>query len=125
VHHLVSNVRGRVRPEIRPVDVVEAAFPAGTLSGAPKIRAMEIIEEVEPSRRGIYGGAVGYLSYTGNLDLSIAIRTMVTLGEKIYIQAGAGIVADSVPADEYQECVNKAGAVVSAVEIARRAARVP
>jgi anthranilate synthase component 1 len=123
VMHLVSNVRGRVRPEIRPVDVVEAAFPAGTLSGAPKIRAMEIIEEVEPSRRGIYGGAVGYLSYTGNLDLSIAIRTMVTLGEKIYIQAGAGIVADSVPADEYQECVNKAGAVVSAVEIARRAAQ--
>jgi anthranilate synthase component 1 len=123
VMHLVSNVRGRVRAEIRPVDVVEAAFPAGTLSGAPKIRAMEIIEEVEPSRRGIYGGAVGYLSYTGNLDLSIAIRTMVTLGEKIYIQAGAGIVADSVPADEYQECVNKAGAVVSAVEIARRAAQ--
>jgi anthranilate synthase component I len=123
VMHLVSNVRGHVRPEIRPVDVVEAAFPAGTLSGAPKIRAMEIIEEVEPSRRGIYGGAVGYLSYTGNLDLSIAIRTMVTLGEKIYIQAGAGIVADSVPADEYQECVNKAGAVVSAVEIARRAAQ--
>jgi anthranilate synthase/aminodeoxychorismate synthase-like glutamine amidotransferase len=102
--------------------VVQAVFPAGTLSGAPKIRAMEIIEELEPSRRGIYGGAVGYFSYTGNIDLSIAIRTMVTLGDKIYVQAGAGIVADSVPADEYQECVNKAGAVVSAVEIARRAA---
>jgi anthranilate synthase component I len=122
VMHLVSNVRGRVRPGVRPVDVVEATFPAGTLSGAPKIRAMEIIEELEPSRRGIYGGAVGYLSYTGNMDLSIAIRTMVTLGDKIYVQAGAGIVADSVPADEYQECVNKAGAVVTAVEIARRAA---
>ncbi len=123
VMHLVSNVRGRVRPGIRPVDVVKAAFPAGTLSGAPKIRAMEIIEELEPSRRGIYGGAVGYLSYTGNMDLSIAIRTMVTLGDKIYVQAGAGIVADSVPAEEYQECLNKAGAVVSAVEIARRAAQ--
>ena len=121
VMHLVSNVRGRVRPGIRPADVVQAAFPAGTLSGAPKIRAMEIIEELEPSRRGIYGGAVGYFSYTGNMDLSIAIRTMVTLGDKIYVQAGAGIVADSVPADEYQECVNKAGAVVSAIEIARRA----
>ncbi len=122
VMHLVSNVRGRVRPGVRPADVVQAAFPAGTLSGAPKIRAMEIIEELEPSRRGIYGGAVGYFSYTGNIDLSIAIRTMVTLGDKIYVQAGAGIVADSVPADEYQECVNKAGAVVSAVEIARRTA---
>jgi anthranilate synthase component I len=123
VMHLVSNVRGRVRPGVRPVDVVQATFPAGTLSGAPKIRAMQIIEELEPSRRGIYGGAVGYLSYTGNMDLSIAIRTMVTLGDKIYVQAGAGIVADSVPAEEYQECVNKAGAVISAVEIARRAAR--
>src|SRR5450432_4575313 len=122
VMHLVSNVRGRVRPGVRPVHVVQATFPAGTLSGAPKIRAMQIIEELEPSRRGIYGGAVGYFSYTGNIDLSIAIRTMVTLGDKIYVQAGAGIVADSVPADEYQECVNKAGAVVSAVEIARRAA---
>ncbi len=122
VMHLVSNVRGRVRPGVRPVDVVQAVFPAGTLSGAPKIRAMEIIEELEPSRRGIYGGAVGYLSYTGNVDLSIAIRTLLTLGDKIYVQAGAGIVADSVPAAEYQECLNKAGAVVSAVEIARRAA---
>jgi anthranilate synthase component 1 len=121
VMHLVSNVRGRVRPGIRPADVVQAAFPAGTLSGAPKIRAMEIIEELEPSRRGIYGGAVGYVSYTGNMDLAIAIRTMVTIGDKMYLQAGGGIVADSVPAEEYQECLNKAGAVVSAVEIARRA----
>ena len=121
VMHLVSNVRGRGRPGVRPADVVRASFPAGTLSGAPKVRAMEIIEELEISRRGIYGGAVGYLSYTGNMDLSIAIRTLVTKGDTIHVQAGAGIVADSVPADEYRECVNKAGAVVSAVEIARRA----
>jgi anthranilate/para-aminobenzoate synthase component I len=101
-------------------DVVRAAFPAGTLSGAPKIRAMEIIEEIEPSRRGIYGGAVGYVSYTGNVDLAIAIRTLVTLGDTIHVQAGAGIVADSVPAQEHLECVNKARAVLSAVEVARR-----
>ena len=83
---------------------------------------MEIIDELEPSRRGIYGGAVGYVSYTGNLDLGIAIRTLVAKGDTIYVQAGAGIVADSVPAAEYEECVNKARAVVRAVEIARRAA---
>jgi len=116
-------VRGQARPGIRPVDVVRAAFPTGTLSGAPKIRAMEIIEEVEPARRGIYGGAVGYVSYTGNLDLAIAIRTLVTKGDTIYVQAGAGIVADSVPADEHTECVNKARAVINAVEVARRAAQ--
>jgi anthranilate synthase component 1 len=121
VMHLVSNVRGRAAAGVRPVDVVRASFPAGTLSGAPKIRAMEIIEELEIARRGIYGGAVGYLSYTGNMDLSIAIRTLVTKGDTIHVQAGAGIVADSVPAEEYRECLNKAGAVVSAVEIARRA----
>ncbi len=120
VMHIVSNVRGRLAPGKRPADVIRAAFPAGTLSGAPKIRAMEIIEELEPSRRGIYGGAVGYISYAGNLDLAIAIRTLVTLGDTINVQAGAGIVADSVPADEHAECVNKARAVVTAVEIARR-----
>jgi anthranilate synthase component 1 len=120
VMHLVSNIRGTAAPGIRAADVMRAAFPAGTLSGAPKIRAMEIIEEIEPSRRGIYGGAVGYVSYTGNLDLAIAIRTLVTLGETIYVQAGAGIVADSVPAQEHLECVNKARAVLSAVEVARR-----
>jgi anthranilate synthase component 1 len=121
VMHLVSNIRGTAAPGIRAADVVRAAFPAGTLSGAPKIRAMEIIEELEPSRRGIYGGAVGYVSYTGNLDLAIAIRTLVTLGDTIHVQAGAGIVADSVPAQEHLECVNKARAVMSAVEVARRA----
>jgi anthranilate synthase component 1 len=120
VMHIVSNVRGKLAPGKRPVDVIKAAFPAGTLSGAPKIRAMQIIEELEPSRRGIYGGAVGYISYAGNLDLAIAIRTLVTLGDTINVQAGAGIVADSVPEDEHNECVNKARAVVTAVEIARR-----
>jgi anthranilate synthase component 1 len=119
VMHLVSNVRGRAAAGARPVDVIKAAFPAGTLSGAPKIRAMEIIEELEPARRGIYGGAVGYLSYTGNVDLAIAIRTLVTVGDTIYVQAGAGIVADSVPSAEFAECVNKARAVTNAVEIAR------
>jgi anthranilate synthase component 1 len=114
-------VRGRGRPGIRPVDVVRAAFPAGTLSGAPKIRAMEIIEEMEPTRRGIYGGAVGYISYTGNMDLAIAIRTLVAKQDTIYLQAGAGVVADSVPALEFKECANKARAVVGAVEVARRA----
>ena len=121
VMHLVSNVRGEVAPGIRPGDVLRASFPAGTLSGAPKIRAMEIIEESEPFRRNLYGGAVGYISYTGNLDTAIAIRTLVTKGDTIYVQAGAGLVADSVPATEYAESQNKARAVVVAVEIARRA----
>jgi anthranilate synthase component 1 len=121
VMHLVSNVRGQVAPGTRPGDVLRASFPAGTLSGAPKIRAMEIIEESEPFRRNLYGGAVGYISYTGNLDTAIAIRTLVTKGDTIYVQAGAGLVADSVPATEYAESQNKARAVVAAVEIARRA----
>jgi len=121
VMHLVSNVRGQVAPGTRPGDVLRASFPAGTLSGAPKIRAMEIIEEAEPFRRNLYGGAVGYISYTGNLDTAIAIRTLVTKGDTIYVQAGAGLVADSVPEAEFAECHNKARAVVAAVEIARRA----
>ena len=118
VMHLVSNVRGTLDPRLGPADVIRATFPAGTLSGAPKIRAMEIIEEVEPTRRGIYGGAVGYIGYGGNLDFAIAIRTLVALGETFYIQAGAGIVAASVPSEEYDESVNKARAVVSAIEMA-------
>jgi anthranilate synthase component I len=121
VMHLVSNVSGAISAGKTPVDVVRAAFPAGTLSGAPKIRAMEIIEELEPSRRGVYGGAVGYLSYSGNADLAIAIRTLVTRGETIHVQAGAGVVADSRPELEHKECVNKARAVVQAVEMARGA----
>jgi anthranilate synthase component I len=120
VMHLVSNVSGTLAEGRNAIDVVRAAFPAGTLSGAPKIRAMEIIEQLEPARRGLYGGAVGYLSYTGNTDLAIAIRTLVTRGETIHVQAGAGIVADSRPDREHKECVNKARAVVQAVEMARR-----
>ncbi|HEY4185320.1 MAG TPA: anthranilate synthase component I [Polyangia bacterium] len=120
VMHIVSNVKGKAAPGVRAADVVRATFPAGTLSGAPKVRSMEIIEELEPSRRGIYGGAVGYISYTGNMDLAIAIRTLVTKGDTIYVQAGAGVVAGSVPADEFEETVNKARAVLSAVEMARR-----
>ena len=103
------------------VDVLRACFPAGTLSGAPKIRAMEIIEELEPCRRGLYGGAVGYLSFTCNLDFAIAIRTLVTKGENVYLQAGAGIVADSDPDAEYDESVNKARAVVRALQMAKGA----
>jgi len=119
VMHLVSNVSGRLAEGKGAPEVIKAAFPAGTLSGAPKIRAMEIIEELEPSRRGIYGGAVGYLSYTGNMDFAIAIRTLVTKGPTIHVQAGAGIVAASVPRDEHEESVNKAKVVVTAIELAR------
>jgi anthranilate synthase component 1 len=119
VMHLVSNVSGTLAEGKTTADVVRAAFPAGTLSGAPKIRAMQIIEELEPSRRGVYGGAVGYLSYSGNCDLAIAIRTLVTRGDTIHVQAGAGIVADSQPEAEHKECVSKARAVIQAVELAR------
>ncbi len=121
VMHLVSHVTGTLARGKSWVDVLRAAFPAGTLSGAPKIRAMEIIDELEPHQRGIYGGAVGYVSYTGNLDLAIAIRTLVAAGDTVYVQAGAGIVADSVPELEYQESVNMARAVLRAVAMARTA----
>ena len=119
VMHLVSAVEGTLRQELTPVDAFAACFPAGTLTGAPKVRAMEIIEEVEPVRRGIYGGCVLYADFAGNLDSCIAIRTMLVKGKKAYVQAGAGIVADSVPESEYQECLNKAQALVRAVELAR------
>jgi anthranilate synthase component 1 len=119
VMHLVSNVRGELLPGRNAFDVLRATFPAGTLTGAPKIRAMEIIDELEPHRRGVYGGAVGYLSYGGNLDLAIAIRTLVTMGDRIYVQAGGGIVHDSQPENEYQETVNKARAVLRALGLAR------
>ncbi len=121
VMHLTSHVVGKLAKGKTWLDVLRAAFPAGTLSGAPKIRAMEIIDELEPHQRGIYGGAVGYVSYTGNLDLAIAIRTLVSSGDTIFVQAGAGLVADSVPEAEYQETVNKARAVLRAVEMARTA----
>ena len=121
VMHMTSHVAGTLVAGGTWVDVLRAAFPAGTLSGAPKIRAMEIIDELEPHARGIYGGAVGYVSYTGNMDLAIAIRTLVSRGDAIHVQAGAGLVADSVPELEYQECVNKARAVLRAVAMARTA----
>jgi anthranilate synthase component I len=119
VMHLVSSIEGQLRKDLGPIDAFASCFPAGTLSGAPKVRAMEIIEELEPLRRGVYGGAVLYADYAGNLDSCIAIRTMFMKGKKAYLQSGAGIVADSVPAREYEECVNKAGAVLKAVEMAR------
>ena len=119
VMHLVSSVEGTLRQGLSPVDAFAACFPAGTLTGAPKVRAMEIIEEVEPVRRGIYGGSVLYADFAGNLDSCIAIRTMLVKGKKAYVQAGAGIVADSVPESEYQECLNKTQALVRAVELAR------
>jgi anthranilate synthase component 1 len=118
VMHIVSNVRGELRPEYNAFDALRATFPTGTLSGAPKIRAMEIIDELEPQRRGIYGGAVGYFSYTGNMDMAIAIRTLVIQGGRIFLQAGAGIVADSDPDAEYQETVNKARGVLQAIRMA-------
>jgi len=119
VMHIVSNVIAKLRPDSDAFDVVRATFPAGTLSGAPKVRAMEIIEELELSRRGAYGGAVGYFSFSGNMDTCITIRTFVIKEDNIYIQAGAGIVADSDPEREYQESVNKVKALVKAIEAAK------
>ncbi len=116
VMHIVSNVQGELAAGQDAFDLVRATFPAGTLSGAPKVRAMEIIDELEPCCREIYGGAVGYFSFSGNMDLAIAIRTLVVKDGKIHLQAGAGLVADSDPATEYQETVNKAMAVVKAIE---------
>ena len=118
VMHIVSLVEGRKKGEYHPLDLVSSFLPAGTLSGAPKIRAMEIIDELETVRRGLYGGATGYLDFGGNMNFCITIRTMIKKGEKVYLQAGAGIVADSVPENEYQECLNKAGAVVEAIKMA-------
>jgi anthranilate synthase component 1 len=120
VMHIVSNVQGELSEHCDAYDLVRATFPAGTLSGAPKIRAMQIIEELEPLRREIYGGAVGYFSFSGNMDLAITIRTLVIKDGKVHLQAGAGIVADSDPATEWQETVNKGMAVIRAVEIAEK-----
>ena len=119
IMHLVSALEGTLRKGLAPIDAFRACFPAGTLSGAPKIRAMEIIEELEPARRGVYGGAIFYADFSGNLDSCIAIRTLFMEGEKGYIQAGAGIVADSGAVKEHEECGNKAKAVVRAIERAR------
>ncbi len=120
VMHLVSALEGKLRKDLDALDAFAACFPAGTLSGAPKVRAMEIIEELEPTRRGVYGGSVLYADFAGNLDSCIAIRTMVVKNKRAYVQAGAGIVADSDPQSEFQECRNKAQAVVRAAELAGR-----
>jgi anthranilate synthase component 1 len=119
VMHIVSNVEGRLKPELDAMAVLKATFPAGTVSGAPKVRAMEIIDELEPSKRGIYAGAVGYLGFNGDMDLAIAIRTAVVKDGKLYVQAGAGIVADSVPQNEWVETQNKARALLRAAEMAQ------
>jgi len=119
VMHIVSTIEGRLKPELTAVEALRACFPAGTLSGAPKVRAMEIIEELEPSRRGTYGGAVLYADFSGNLDSCIAIRSMLAIAGEGHVQAGAGIVADSVPELEYQESINKAQAVIRAIQRAR------
>ncbi len=118
VMHIVSNVTGTLKPDTSAIDVLRATFPAGTLSGAPKIRAMEIIDELEPVKRGVYGGAVGYLSWNGNMDTAIAIRTAVIKDKVLHIQAGAGVVADSVPQSEWDETMNKGRAIFKAVAMA-------
>jgi len=120
VMHLVSSIRGRLRPDADSYAALAACFPAGTLTGAPKVRAMEIIDELEPTRRGLYGGSVLYLDFSGNLNSCIVIRTVLIKGKRAYLQAGAGIVADSVPAREHQECLAKAQAVLRAFEIGER-----
>jgi anthranilate synthase component 1 len=123
VMHLTSQVSGNLAPGKGPVDVLRATLPAGTLSGAPKVRAMQIIDDLEPTKRGVYGGVVGYIDFSGNLDTAIAIRTMVVAPDgRASIQAGAGIVADSDPGEEDTECINKAAALLAAVSPARRAA---
>jgi anthranilate synthase component 1 len=118
IMHIVSTVVGQVDAGREALDVLAATFPAGTLSGAPKVRAMEIIEELEPTRRGLYGGVVGYIDFAGDLDTAIAIRTAVVRDGTVYVQAGAGLVADSDPATEDAECQHKANTVLSAVAIA-------
>jgi anthranilate synthase component 1 len=123
VMHLVSSVEGELRAELDCFDALAACLPAGTVSGAPKVRAMEIIEELEPSRRGVYAGAVGYVDFSGNLDTCIALRTLVAAGGKAYIQAGGGIVADSDPENERQESWNKARALIRAVKFAHEGLR--
>ena len=116
VMHLVSNVIGELDDGYSSIDVLKATFPAGTLSGAPKVRAMEIIDELEPDRRGVYGGAIGYLSWTGNMDLAIAIRTAVIQAQELSVRAGGGVVYDSDPEAEYQESLNKAQSIIKAIE---------
>jgi anthranilate synthase component 1 len=120
VMHLVSSLRGDLRKDLDRFDALMACFPAGTVTGAPKVRAMEIIDALEPTRRGVYAGAILYLDFSGNLDSCIAIRTLLVKDGKAFIQAGGGIVADSVPEKEFQETINKSRALVKAVEMAER-----
>ncbi len=122
VMHLCSNVTGQLLEGKTAFDALRSCLPAGTLSGAPKVRAMEIIDELEPHRRGPYGGAVGYADFSGNMDTCIALRTIVVQNDQAYVQAGAGIVADSVPASEYQETMNKARGLLKAIEITEQRA---
>ncbi|MBI4196649.1 MAG: chorismate-binding protein, partial [Deltaproteobacteria bacterium] len=116
VMHIVSNLSAQLQEGKDAFDLLSAAFPAGTLTGSPKVRAMEIIEELEPVRRGLYGGCVGYFSTNGNMDMAITIRSASFYKGKVYVQAGAGIVADSDPEKEYQECLNKAKGIMEAIE---------
>lgn len=120
VMHIVSNVTGKLKKEMNAIDVLRSTFPAGTVSGAPKIRAMEIIDELEPVKRGVYSGAVGYISWNGNMDTAIAIRTAVIKDKTLHIQAGAGIVADSIPKNEWDETMNKGRAIFKAVSLAEK-----
>ena len=120
VMHLVSNVEGSLKSGLDAFDVLRSCFPAGTVTGAPKVRAMEIIEELEPTKRGPYAGAVGYFGYSGNMDTCITIRTLVIKGNKVYVQAGAGIVADSIPQREHTETLNKAMGMMRAVDMAEK-----
>ena len=120
VMHIVSNVEGDIQNSLSPLDVLRATFPAGTVSGAPKVRAMEIINELEKTKRGVYAGAVGYIGFDGTLDVAIAIRTAVIKEKKLYVQAGAGVVADSIAKNEWDETNNKAKAVIRAAEIAEK-----
>ncbi|HEY7312265.1 MAG TPA: anthranilate synthase component I family protein, partial [Gemmataceae bacterium] len=120
VMHLCSTVTGRLQAGKSAFDALRSCLPAGTLSGAPKVRAMEIIDELEPHRRGPYGGAVGYVDFSGNMDTCIALRTLVLKGQTAYLQAGAGIVADSIPANEYEETLNKARGLLRALEMAEK-----
>ena len=118
VMHIGSTVRGQIRAEFDALDAVEAVLPAGTLSGAPKIRACQLIGELEKNKRGIYGGAIGYIDFTGNMDTCIAIRIAYRKNGKVFVRSGAGIVADSVPEKEFEECMNKAKAVLYALQLA-------
>jgi anthranilate synthase component 1 len=118
VMHIVSNVEAKLKPGLNAIDVLRATFPAGTVSGAPKVRAMEIIDELEPVKRGVYAGAVGYLGFNGDMDVAIALRTAVVKGGMLHVQAGGGVVADSVPQAEWQETQSKAQALLRAAEMA-------